>query len=165
MECDWQYEDEGPLMEVSCLECLRNIAGTASVHLWRYAAHIAWHSRSRAGCVESSRATVSGAHGPGPMEPSRERFHAGAARFTGTDLRAHPSLGLHPPKTAKVLAEVSESECARGAESGVFLLVPERCLLKRLSADLAICSPVGWYTAPSVQHTPKVLLSRSLIAR
>ena len=113
----------------------------------------------------SSRATAAGSHGPGPREPLRERFHAGARRFAGTDPRLHPSLGLHPPKTAKVLAEVSESGCARGAGTGVVLLVPERCLLKRLSEALAICSPVGWYAAPSVQHTPKVLLSLSLIAK
>ena len=117
-----------------------------------------------AGRAVSSHVTASSAHGPGPREPLRERFLAGAAHFAGSVLRPHPSLSLRPPKAARTIAEISESECAKEAVAGVFLLDPERCLVKRCSENSATRVPVGWYTAPSVQHTPKVLLSLSLIA-
>ena len=107
----------------------------------------------------SSHVTASSAHGSGPRKPLRERFRAGAAHFAGSVLRPHPSLRLRPPKAARIIAQIWESECAKETVAGVFLLVPARCLLKRRSENSATRSPGDWYTAPSVRDTPKVLLS------
>lgn len=113
----------------------------------------------------SSHVTASSARGHGPREPLRERFHAGATRFAGTDPRLHLSPGLRPPKAARTFAEISESECAKETAADVFLLVPARCLLTRRSENSATRSPVGWYVAPRARDTPNVFLSLSLIAK